>query len=116
MKRRPAAGFTLLELLVVIVIIGLLAAYVSPKYFARLGKSEVTVARLFDASDRLAQARAATARASVAAVRALGGGWLGCWSRKVTVLSSRSKARRAGVPPISLPMPFSLHFVANIVS
>lgn len=40
-----SAGFTLLELLVVIVIIGLLAAYVGPKYFAQLGKSEVTVAR-----------------------------------------------------------------------
>jgi general secretion pathway protein G len=38
-------GFTLLELLVVMVIIGLLAAYVGPKYFAQLGKSEVTVAR-----------------------------------------------------------------------
>ena len=42
---RRAAGFTLLELLVVIVIIGLLAAYVGPKYFSQLGKSEVTVAR-----------------------------------------------------------------------
>ncbi len=40
-----SAGFTLLELLVVIVIIGLLAAYVGPKYFAQLGKSEVTVAK-----------------------------------------------------------------------
>jgi general secretion pathway protein G len=39
------AGFTLLELLVVIVIIGLLAAYVGPKYFSQLGKSEVTIAR-----------------------------------------------------------------------
>jgi general secretion pathway protein G len=39
------AGFTLLELLVVIVIIGLLAAYVGPKYFSQLGKSEVTVTR-----------------------------------------------------------------------
>jgi general secretion pathway protein G len=38
-------GFTLLELLVVIVIIGLLAAYVGPKYFSQLGKSEITIAK-----------------------------------------------------------------------
>ena len=38
-------GFTLLELLVVIVIIGMLASYVGPKYFAQIGKSEVTVAK-----------------------------------------------------------------------
>ena len=40
-----ARGFTLLELLVVMVIIGLLAGYVAPKYFSQIGKSEVKVAR-----------------------------------------------------------------------
>jgi general secretion pathway protein G len=42
---RLNAGFTLLELLVVIVIIGLLASYVGPRYFAQIGKSEVVVAK-----------------------------------------------------------------------
>ena len=39
-------GFTLLELLVVMVIIGLLVGYVGPRYFAQLGKSEVKAARM----------------------------------------------------------------------
>ena len=38
-------GFTLLELLVVMVIIGLLAGYVGPKLFGQIGKSEVKVTR-----------------------------------------------------------------------
>ena len=39
------AGFTLLELLVVMVIIGLLAGYVGPRFFSQIGKSEVKAAR-----------------------------------------------------------------------
>lgn len=38
-------GFTLLELLVVMVIIGLLAGYVGPRYFAQVGKSEIKTAK-----------------------------------------------------------------------
>lgn len=39
------AGFTLLELLVVMVIIGLLASFVAPRYFGQVGKSEIKTAR-----------------------------------------------------------------------
>jgi general secretion pathway protein G len=42
---RSGIGFTLLELLVVMVIIGLLAGYVAPRYFAQIGKSEVKATR-----------------------------------------------------------------------
>lgn len=38
-------GFTLLELLVVMVIIGLLASYVAPRFFDQISKSEVKAAR-----------------------------------------------------------------------
>ena len=47
MQRRSITqrGFTLLELLVVPVVLGLLAGIVAPKYFSQLGRSEAKVAR-----------------------------------------------------------------------
>ncbi len=45
-------GFTMLELLVVLAIVGLLASFIGPRYFAQIGKSKGQIARaqidLFD--------------------------------------------------------------------
>ena len=69
-------GFTLLELLVVIVIIGLLAGYVAPRYFSQVGKSEIQVAKAqIDSLDkaidqyRLDKRRYPTAEEGLAAVQ-----------------------------------------------
>lgn len=44
-RTRSVHGFTLLELLVVIVIIGLLSAFVAPKYFGQIGRSKTQIAK-----------------------------------------------------------------------
>lgn len=43
--RKRARGFTLLELLVVVVIIGLLAGLVAPRYFDSVSKSKAKIAK-----------------------------------------------------------------------
>lgn len=44
-QRRPAAGFTLIEILVVILVLGTLAALVAPNVFQHVGSSRETAAR-----------------------------------------------------------------------
>lgn len=46
LKVRPAAGFTLLEMLVVMVIIGLLAGLVGPRIFGKVDSSKVQTAKV----------------------------------------------------------------------
>jgi len=63
-KTTKHSGFTLLELLVVMVIIGLLAGIVAPRYFSQVGKSRVKAARAqIDSLDKaLEQLRIDTGR------------------------------------------------------
>lgn len=89
---RRITGFTLLELLVVLVILGLLVGYVAPRYFAQIGKSEVKVARaqiraLEDALDqyRLDLGRYPATQAGLAALNNAPAGesrWQGPYLRK----------------------------------
>ena len=91
-SRATSRGFTLLELLVVMVIIGLLAGFVAPRYFAQVGKSQVKVAKAqIDALDkaldqfRLDVGRYPTSEEGLAALTAAPSGeanWAGPYLKK----------------------------------
>ena len=90
------SGFTLLELLVVMVIIGLLAGVVAPRYFAQVGKSQSKAARaqissLEQALDqfRIDMGRYPTTAEGLSALNAAPSGesgWAGPYLRKVIPL------------------------------
>lgn len=95
-KQGRSKGFTLLELLVVMVIIGLLAGFVAPRYFAQVGKSRVKAARAqIDAIDkaleqyRLDTGRLPTTEEGLAALNAAPNGvnnWEGPYLKKAVPL------------------------------
>ncbi|NDY42092.1 type II secretion system major pseudopilin GspG [Dissulfurirhabdus thermomarina] len=83
---RARAGFTFLEVIVVVIIIGLLASLVAPKFFKRIGQSRVKTARaqveLFGAaldSFRLDVGRYPTTEEGLEALRTNPGG-LKAWA------------------------------------
>ena len=91
-SRVALRGFTLLELLVVMVIIGMLAGFVGPRYFSQVGKSQTKVAAAqIDALEkaleqfRLDVGRFPTTEEGLAALQTAppdATGWLGPYLKK----------------------------------
>lgn len=107
-KQGRSKGFTLLELLVVMVIIGLLAGFVAPRYFAQVGKSRVKAARAqIDAIDkaleqyRLDTGRLPTTEEGLAALNAAPSGinnWEGPYLKKAVPLDPWGHAYQYAQP------------------
>jgi general secretion pathway protein G len=49
-RRRTARGFTLIEVIVIVVILGVLAAVIAPRFLSRIGQSKTAVAQTNAAS------------------------------------------------------------------
>jgi general secretion pathway protein G len=88
-------GFTLLELLVVVMIIGVLVGLVAPRFFSQVGKSEVQVARAqIDSLEKAIE----TYRLDAGALPSLSDGLNALVERPVGAKQWRGPYLRKGIP------------------